>query len=359
MGMDRAGIKEGLEDAGLSEYQAQAYLTLLERGTSAAVDVAKNSSIPVPRIYDVLNELEQMGYVETLDRDTLHARACDPVAFIEDLHQKSDRLSEVAGEIEDRWEQSPLGEHEVNVSKHAKTVFDHAEEAIRNADSAVDVALTERQLTEFESAVATAVDDDVFVRASVYREKRDSSTTGDHPVADVVTELRERSVPAPFLAVVDRTKVCLAPTTRMPDPYGVVVNDDIVSFAFQWYFETCLWAVWETVSQRPTDPLQYVCLEEFIYDVYPFWRDDAVVSLTTEGVDTTSGEAREVAGVLTDVSYTGQRPTDARPSLAQLSGRASVDVQTGDRRCTIGGWGAQLEDIEARRITVDAIEWAG
>jgi len=78
--MDGRTLLDGLVDGGLSEYQADAYLTLLERGTSPAVDVAKNCSIPVPRIYDILNELEQMGYVETLDRDKLHARACDPLS---------------------------------------------------------------------------------------------------------------------------------------------------------------------------------------------------------------------------------------------------------------------------------------
>jgi len=34
-----------------------------------------------------------------------------------------------------------------------------------------------------------------------------------------------------------------------------------------------------------------------------------------------------------------------------------VVVQTPDRVCTVGGWGALIEDVEARRITIDAIEW--
>jgi len=66
--MERDEILGGLEDAGLTSYQADAYLTLLDMGVSPAVDVARNCSVPVPRIYDVLTELEQMGYAETLDR---------------------------------------------------------------------------------------------------------------------------------------------------------------------------------------------------------------------------------------------------------------------------------------------------
>lgn len=355
--MDRGTLRDGLVDAGLSEYQADAYLTLLERGTSPAVDVAKNCSIPVPRIYDILNELEQMGYVETLDREKLHARARDPVEFIEDLHEKSARLSDVASEIEDRWEQSPLGEHEMNVTKHARTVVDHTENKIRDAEWVVDLALTDRQLVQFEGALAEAVENDVVVRASVYPTEGDDVALDDHPVTDVVTEIRERSIRGPFLAVMDRTVACLAPTERMPDPYGVVVNDELVSFIFQWYFQTCLWSVWETTSERRRFPVRYVCLEELVCDLYPFWRNGAVISVTVEGIDTTSGEERELSGVLTNVLYSGQTLTESSPTIVQLSGQASLVVRTGDHRYTIGGWGALAEDVEARRITVDAVEW--
>lgn len=355
--MDKRTLRDGLVDAGLSEYQADAYLTLLERGTSPAVDVAKNCSIPVPRIYDILNELEQMGYVETLDREKLHARACDPVEFIEDLHEKSARLSDVASEIEDRWEQSPLGEHEMNVTKHAQTVVNHTEAKIRDAEWVVDLAVTDRQLVEFEGALTEAIENDVVVRASVYQVSEEESPLDDHPVTDVVTELRERSIRGPFLAVMDRTVACLAPTERMPDPYGVVVNDELVSFVFQWYFQTCLWSVWEPVSERRPYPVRYVCLEEFVCDVYPLWRNEAVVSVTIEGIDTTSGSEREISGVLTNILYSGQTLTEPSPTITELSGQASLVVSTSDRRRTIGGWGALVEDVEARRITLDAVEW--
>lgn len=355
--MDRRTLLDGLVDGGLSEYQADAYLTLLERGTSPAVDVAKNCSIPVPRIYDILNELEQMGYVETLDRDKLHARACDPVEFIEDLHHKSARLSDVASEIEDRWEQSPLGEHEINVTKHAQTVLDHAENKIREAEWVVDLAVTERQLVELEGALGAATENDVVVRASVYSPGGDSSVLDDHPVRDVVTEIRARSIRGPFLAVMDRTVACLAPTERMPDPYGVVVNDELISFIFQWYFQTCLWAVWETEVQRRRYPVRYVSLKEFVCDVYPAWWEDAIISVTVEGIDTTSGEKRVVSGVLMDVLFPGKDLSGTAPSLTQLAGQATIVVRTPDQACTVGGWGALIEDVEARRITIDAIEW--
>ncbi|CCQ34229.1 transcriptional regulator TrmB protein [Halorhabdus tiamatea SARL4B] len=354
--MDRDTLVAGLSDAELSTYQAEAYVTLLEQGVSPAVDVARHCSIPAPRIYDVLKELEQMGYVETLDRETLHARASDPADLVADLQATSERLGEVAGEIEDRWEQAPLGEHEMNVSKRAETAIDHAEDLIREADSTVDLALTDEQLVAFESALTTAAENDVVVRASVFPTAGERPDLVDHPVSDVVTELRRRSIQSPFLALIDRTQASLAPTARLPDPYGVIINDDIISFIFQWYFQTCLWSVWEPIGDGRAYPLVYVCLEEFVRDVYPLWWDGATVSLTVEGIDTDTGEERTISGVLRDVVYSGQTATDRPPTLAELSGQASMILWTPTGRRSIGGWGALIEDLEARRITLEDIE---
>ncbi|QLH81619.1 TrmB family transcriptional regulator [Halosimplex pelagicum] len=354
--MERDEILGGLEDAGLTSYQADAYLTLLDMGVSPAVDVARNCSVPVPRIYDVLTELEQMGYAETLDRETLHARAREPAAFVQDLHEKSDRLSAVAEEIEDRWEASPLGDNKMNVTKRVDTVVDHAEGLIREADWTVDLALTDEQLVAYESALTEAFESDVVVRASVV--PAGEVGIADHPVSDAVTEIRERPIPGPFCALVDRTKACLAPTTRMPEPYGVVIDDDIIPFIFRWYFQTCLWANWETVSRCRERSAVYVCLEEFIRDAYPLWWDDAVVSVTVSGMEPDSGRDRTVSGVLTDIRYSAASArTGRRPTLTDLSGQATIVLWTPEGRCTVGGWGALHEDLEVKRVTVDGVEW--
>ncbi|WP_436908887.1 TrmB family transcriptional regulator [Halosimplex marinum] len=356
--MDRDEILGGLEDAGLTAYQADAYLTLLDMGVSPAVDVARNCSVPVPRIYDVLTELEQMGYVETLDRETLHARAREPAEFVSDLHERSDRLSAVAEAVEDRWDASPLGDNRMTVTERVDTVLDHAEGLIREADSTVDLALTDEQLVAYEGALTEAFEADVVVRASVV--PAGEVGVADHPVSDVVTEIRERPIPGPFCAVVDRTRACLAPTTRMSDPYGVVIDDDIVPFILRWYFQTCLWANWETVSRRREGPPVYVCLEAFVRDVYPLWWDDAVVSVTVSGTEPDSGRDREVSGVIADIRYSAASARTAqRPTLTDLSGQAALVLWTSDGQRTVGGWGALHEDLEAERVTVDGIEWTG
>jgi len=355
--MDAGDLEAGLVDAGLSAYEAEAYLTLLDRGTMPAVDVAKRSSIPVTRIYDILDDLEAAGYVETLEMDTLHARACDPTDVVDDLHERSQRIADVATEIEDRWERSPLGEHEMNVTKRAETVVDHAEDRIREASSVVDLAVTDEQLLAFEVAIEHAVENDVVVRASIYETGNLETPITEQSVTDRITEIRERTIPGPFLAVIDRTAACFAPTTRLPDPYGVLINDEIVSFVFQWYFQTCLWSVWETVARRSERAPTYVCLEALICDIVPFLTEGARITVHVDGIDTSMGTERRIDGEISNVLYSGQSPTDPDPTMTQLAGQASLVVRTDEGPFTVGGWGAQVEDLEARRVVVEGLQF--
>jgi len=50
--MDDDELSAVLYDAGLSPYQAEAYVTLLELGTATATAVADACEVPDPRIYD-------------------------------------------------------------------------------------------------------------------------------------------------------------------------------------------------------------------------------------------------------------------------------------------------------------------
>ena len=54
-----------LRDLGLSEYEARAYRALLRTGPTTAKDLSRASEVPMGRIYDVLNSLEQHNLVRS------------------------------------------------------------------------------------------------------------------------------------------------------------------------------------------------------------------------------------------------------------------------------------------------------
>ena len=54
-----------LRDLGLSEYEARAYRSLLRTGPTTAKELSRTSEVPMGRIYDVLNGLEQHRLVRS------------------------------------------------------------------------------------------------------------------------------------------------------------------------------------------------------------------------------------------------------------------------------------------------------
>ncbi len=65
-------------------------MTLLELGSRAATDIARGADIPGTRIYDVLDDLEQVGYIET----------CEWGAVVEDFEAQRIRLEEILSDEE-------------------------------------------------------------------------------------------------------------------------------------------------------------------------------------------------------------------------------------------------------------------
>ena len=63
MSISEATLK-ALKQLGLTEYETQAYLTLVAGGQMAASDVSTKSKVPFSRIYDVLGRLEEKQFVQ-------------------------------------------------------------------------------------------------------------------------------------------------------------------------------------------------------------------------------------------------------------------------------------------------------
>jgi len=54
-----------LREMGLTEYETRAYLALIEQGVMTASEISKKANVPYSKIYEVLNSLEDKGWIET------------------------------------------------------------------------------------------------------------------------------------------------------------------------------------------------------------------------------------------------------------------------------------------------------
>ncbi|QCC48592.1 TrmB family transcriptional regulator [Halobellus limi] len=348
--MDTESLVETLKTAGLSPYQADAYVALLDLGTAPATDVADASDVPAPRIYDVLRSLEDRGYIETFEQASLRARAHSPSTVLEDLTERADRLERAAQEVEKRWEQPELEAGDASIVTRFQTVISRAKSFIASASHQVLLSTTIENFEQLRPALQDAMDRGVSVRVSVHTSDEAVSLDADR-FAGLCTEVHHRPLPAPFVALADRRRACFAHHPDSYDRYGVLVNDRTHTYVFYWYFLTCLWEPWERVYQARDDgyPIEYFDVRHLVRDLRDVdWEDDPV-RLRVEGYDTNTGEECHLEGTITDVRV----PFDAEAATGfELAGQVTVDLDVDGEHVSVGGWGAIIEDVEGTRLTV-------
>ena len=353
--MERAELSETLEEAGLSPYQADAYITVLELGAAPVTRIADASGVPDPRIYDVLRDLESTGYIETYERESLYARANDLDAIVDDLNSRANRFAAATEEIERRWNEPSVEQSTVSIVTRFETVIKNADEFIRGAESQVNVSVAVDDFEQLRPALRDATERGVRVNLSIHTPEDEASALPDpEALSDVCSEARHRRLPSPFAVIVDRTKTCFAPHAGSTNEYGVLVDDRTHTYVFHWYFLTTQWDTWEPIYSSIGDepPIEYVDIRYCVRDVAPLVRDGATVRVRIEGTDTESGAKRTVEGKLSEILVTGPENAADVDVIASYGGQVALVVETDEGPVEVGGWGAMVEDIEAHRITV-------
>jgi len=96
---DRA-LVEALRKLGLTEYEARAYIAVVELGEAEAFEIARRSGVPRTRVYDVLSRLEHGGLIQRIrgSRPALYA-SIPPERSLEHLKR---RLFEEVSQAIDR-----------------------------------------------------------------------------------------------------------------------------------------------------------------------------------------------------------------------------------------------------------------
>ncbi|WP_256562721.1 TrmB family transcriptional regulator [Halomarina pelagica] len=356
--MKRDAVRETLQDAGFTQYEADVYLALVRRGAASATEVAEASGVPNSRVYDVLRELESEGLIETYKQDSLRARALEPRSVIEDLRSRADSFTETADELDELWNEPDLGEHDVTLVKRFETVIEQARYFVRSAENEVQLAVTPSEFDELRPVLHEAYGRGVFVKLSLSPENYGDEIRDERlDFENVASEVSFRDLVTPFVALVDRAKICFTPQPGSGYQFGIVANNRPLAYVFHWYFQTSLWEPWEVAyTTRGTEPpITYVDIRQFIVDIAPLYHEGADVAVTVTGYDTTTGKCREITGTLVDLVYTGSTLDNKYPSLSEVSGLVSFHVSDGEDVHSIGGWYAKIEDLELRRLTIDSI----
>ncbi|MFB6189255.1 MAG: TrmB family transcriptional regulator [Halapricum sp.] len=355
--MDSEQLVSTLQAGGLSRYQAQAYVALLELGTASAGDLADASGVPQPRIYDVLRDLEERGYIETYEGETLQARIEDPDAVARDLATRIAEFQSATDEIEHRWTEPDPTPHEAAIVAQFETVRKRTAAFVESASYHAQLSVTPRQLDQLRPTLEAAIDDDIYVQLSIHSYDEESLPEPED-LEDVCTEARIRQRPAVFLALVDQQQVGYALHVDSPDEYGMVIDDRGPAYVFSWFFSTMLWELWEPYyDDRPSEPpMRYFEIRRCIPEIEPMLEDGAAVRVRISGHWVDSRRPCQLVGTVSEVSYEGGHLDDGPVTLRDLAGQASILVETDGGTFSVGGVGTLIEDVEADQIVVEQIE---
>ncbi|AGN00125.1 transcriptional regulator [Salinarchaeum sp. Harcht-Bsk1] len=237
-----------LRDLGLSEYEARAYRALLNTGPATAKELSRASDVPMGRIYDVLNSLEQYNLVrsQTASRPKKYV-AVEPATaldrLLEDKKRELDAQAEQYEEIVDDLSveldaAEPVEEQFWTAAVGAENAVDLLIERLAAAEDRIVVVGSDRSplfdvselgilaVDELESALDRGVTIEVLLTPGLVDSlppevgNRHRRTLSEHPRYEVRT--------APNVAgtfnLIDATEVTIhVPHPLEPDePFGVI-----------------------------------------------------------------------------------------------------------------------------------------
>lgn len=149
--MTENSLIEKLQNFGLNQYEAKAYVSLLDIGTSNAYSISKASGIPRSRIYDILESLANRGIVmfeETSD-NVKNYTALPADVFLERIREEwSSNYSDVEKELKEIESKEKKDNVYVSTVKGEKNILTFCRNMINAAKEQVVVSIWENMYLE-------------------------------------------------------------------------------------------------------------------------------------------------------------------------------------------------------------------
>jgi len=336
----QAALEGVAEQFDFGEYEAQAYLAILEHGQLTASEIAEYTDVPQPRVYDTVRDLADLGLVELQETRPMRALAIDPEEAFGNIQSS---LDELVGGLSQRYTAPARDAEAVSLIKSRSTILRYLEEVITAAEYELLLSLTPELLERFEDALLEQHADGVAVEL-LLSPATDVPDTDSFDYLEVATTVRKRrGITTPIVAVADGEYSMFATQEALRgdrDRYGVIFNRSELGFLVSGFFNTVLWTTAETISQATDDrpfPRRYATIRRCISDL----RDlDGNFFVSIEGRDVLTGDRQIVEGPIDEATFGQGRET------------ATILVETGNGIIEVGGQVAALEDVEAYEIHV-------
>jgi len=340
-----ADIRDSLQqNIDMSEYESAVYFALIRNGKQSMKAVAETSGVPKQRVYDIVEELRDRGFVKLDDSYPKMAYAVEPTKTLGPIHQQ---IQQVQSQLEELHTSVADIESGVSQFSNVATIRKYISELLGTAEQTVFLLTTVDRFQQFRSDLRGLSDVQVRVVISGLSAAPGS---GEISVPDAGTGLidhvRVTDRSEPFVLTVDRNRGFFWPTGEDTD--GSYVTDTELAFLFDRFLSESVWPLAKPIDstddRRPALPQEYFRLRDCLADLRALSRDVPLESLSVsvDGRDTVSDEHTTFDGVLSGFQY------------AEVDNRMSLEVEIDDgqrrRTVTVGGWRSQRDDYRAHRV---------
>lgn len=165
--MDLVGT---VQELGFTEYEAKAYLALLDESPLSGYKVAQNSGVPRSKIYEVLGGLVRRGAVLVNHADPVQYAPLPPKELISRRRKEMETSLEMAEESLERYAESPDSRGVIWDIKGREEILERAREVAGRAERSILVEVWEEDAPELREVLYHAAERGVEVSVVAYGE---------------------------------------------------------------------------------------------------------------------------------------------------------------------------------------------
>lgn len=342
--MDDEDVVSHLQELGLTAYQSRAYVAAVRLGTARPNELAEAAEIPQARIYDVIDDLADLSFVEVLEKSGGKSVTAPPpetvLASFKDRHisEYTRIVDSITGRLDAVYEDDTSTEGFVTLVRMRESAIRHARQAIDVADFWLALSLDVSTYEHLRDAIESALDRGVSVRLLL---PADAVSTSSFPPGLRVASRDSLET----IAVADRTHGVFGAALHDAFQTDYVVSQEAaLSTLFQDYFEWLWWGA-EAVVDETSLPCRYLDPWRTILDRGAD-LDATEYSVTVSGIDTATGRSVERRGTIAGWTFDGTVDTGG-------PARATLTLVSSEEQFTVGGPKETGVDIVARGLELD------
>lgn len=339
----------------MSAYESQVYLALVRNGKQSMKALAEESAVPKQRVYDIVEDLRERGFVELDDSYPKKAYAIEPTKTLGPIQSQ---IEQVQTRLEDLHKTVSDIESGVAQFKNRSTIEKYISELLTAAENTVFLLTSFERLKEFESELRSL--DGVQIRlviSNLDEHKIDGDAiTLSRSTESIADHVRGTSRSEPFVMSVDRDSGFFWPNAPSSGAQeGFYVTDNELAFLFDRFLSDSIWPLAYPVNpdaeqELPDLPARYFRIRDCLADLRVLANEVPLESLSVsfDGYDNVSGEQISREGTLSGFYY----------SKFDDQAYLELSVEDGTRSITVGGWKSQQEDYKAHRIEIERrLDW--